>query len=193
MKRIEYCTPTELSKIPSVTVRLSPIPKTKEINTESAREVWEFSKRKITAQSGRVLLRSADTITSSFARKIEEFLSDPEHLKEHFGGKRPTDSQMAKRANFSLAKWNRLTGGTHLDIERGNAFAVAIALELDEDQIAELLYAAGFVLNYELELDCVVMYFINKGIYDMRVINETLSEFCDVQNGLDKFTFDPKK
>ena len=194
MKRIEYSDPTELSAIQGVTVKIAPIPKSAEKGaTDLAREMWAYAKRKITAKNGNVILKSADTMTSAFAAKIEEYLSDAEHLRTHFGGKRPTDEEMAKRAGFSRAKWNRLTGGTHLDIERGNAFAVAIALELNESQIAELFYAGGFVLNYEHELDCAIMYFVKKRIYDIKVITETLSQFCDVKNGLDKFTFVPKK
>lgn len=193
MKKIEYADPTELGKIPGVTVKVSPIPKeAKEGVSPLACEIWAFSKRKITSKGGRVILRGSETITNSFARKIEEFLSDKEHLDEHFNGKRPTDSEMASRAGFSRAKWNRLTSATHLDIERGNAFAVAVALCLDENQTAELLYAGGFVLNYELELDCAMMYFIKNGIYDLRVITDALSEFCDIRNGLDKFTFSPR-
>ena len=194
MERIEYYDPTELSAIQGVSVKVAPMPKgVEKTATDHARRVWAFAKRKITGRSGKVILRSAESMTSSFACKIEEFLSDQEHLDRHFGGKRPTDDQMAKRAGFSRAKWNRLTSGVHLDIERGNAFAVAIALELDEAQLAELFYAGGFVLNYEHELDSAMMYFVKQGIYDMAIITETLSQFADIKNGLDKFTFTPRK
>ena len=193
MKRIEYSDPTELAAIPGMTVKVAPLPKRVEESASSlAREVWAFSKRKITSKNGKVILRGADTMTSVFARKIEEFLSDLDHINKRFGGKRPTDTEMAKRSGFSRAKWNRLTGATHLDIERGNAFAVAIALQLDEKQTAELLYAGGFAVNYEHELDCAMMYFIKNEIYDINVITRTLSEFCDIRNGFDKFTFNPR-
>ena len=66
------------------------------------------------------------------------------------------------------------------------------ALQKRSPQTAELLYAGGFVLNYEHELDCAMMYFIKQGIYDLRLITSTLSQFCDIKNGFDKFTFTPK-
>ncbi len=191
MKRLEYYDPTD-EECKRATVTANAFPRRLEATaTDTAKKVWDFSKRKITGTFDRVLLRPADSITKVFARKIEEFLSDAVHLEKSFNGKRPTDSMMAKRAGFSRAKWNRLTSGTHLDIERGNAFAVAIALKLDEEQTVQLLYAGGFVLNYEHELDCAMMYFIKNGIYDINLIVETLSQFCDLTNGFDKFTFNP--
>ena len=193
MKKIEYFDPSEVSEIQGASVRELAFPTRLDATaTDLARKVWAFSKRKITDRLGRVIIGAADTMTSAFARKIEEFLSDEEHLAKNFDGKRPTDQMMADRAGFSRPKWNRLTSATHLDIERGNAFAVAIALKLDEAQTAELLYAGGFVLNYEHELDCAMMYFIKQGIYDLRLITSTLSQFCDLKNGFDKFTFTPK-
>ncbi len=193
MKALKYFDPTEVGEIRGASVRTMSLPSRLEATaTDTARGVWAFSKRKISDLYGKTVLNSAESMTSVFARKIEEFLSDTEHLEKHFDGKRPTDEQMASRAGFSRAKWNRLTSATHLDIERGNAFAVAIALELDEAQTVELLYAGGFVLNYEHELDCAMMYFIKNGIYDMKLIVSTLSQFCDIKNGLDKFTFTPR-
>lgn len=194
MKIIEYMDPTELMSEDGVDVKVRRIPSDLEAGlSDRAIELWKFSKRRITAPDGNLLMRYADTMTSAFAAKIEEFLSDPEHINAKFGGKRPTDEAVAARAGFSRAKWNRLTAAVHLDIERGNAFAVAIALKLNEVQTEQLLYSAGFALNYELELDSAIMYFIKNEIYDIDVIFETLSEFSDVRNGLDKFTFLPKK
>lgn len=194
MKTIEYADPTELMSEEGVDVKVRRIPSDLEEGLSyRALELWRFSKRRITAPDGSLLMQYADKITVAFAAKIEEFLSDPEHINAKFGGKRPTDETVAARAGFSRAKWNRLTAAVHLDIERGNAFAVAIALKLNEEQTEELLYSAGFALNYELELDSAIMYFIKNEIYDIDVIFDTLSEFSDVKNGLDNFTFLPKK
>ncbi len=193
MKKIEYKDPAELASENGATVQIRNIPsKLAATLTKDAIEVWNFSKRRIIDAKGKVVMSYADTMTTAFANKIEEFLSDPEHIANKFDGKRPTDNMMASRAGFSRATWNRLTGAIYLDIERGNAFAVAIALKLDEKQTEELLYSAGFVLNYEHELDCAIMYFIKKGEYDINVIKGALSQFCDVKNGFDNFTFLPR-
>jgi hypothetical protein len=193
MKKIEYKDPVELANEKGATVQIRPIP-SKLVGTLSkdAIDVWNFSKRRIIDANGKVVMPYADTMTNAFANKIDEFLSDPEHIESKFEGKRPTDNTMASRAGFSRATWNRLTGAIYLDIERGNAFAVAIALKLDEKQTEELLYSAGFVLNYEHELDSAIMYFIKKGEYDINVIKAALSQFCDVKNGFDNFTFLPR-
>lgn len=193
MKKIEYLDPQEAAKENGATVHIRKVPaKLEGTLSEEALNVWNFAKRRITDANGKVVMQYADTMTSAFANKIEEFLSDAEHIEKKFGGKRPTDNMMASRAGFSRATWNRLTGAIYLDIERGNAFAVAIALKLDEKQTEELLYSAGFVLNYEHELDSAIMYFIKKGEYDINVIKEALSHFCDIKNGFDKFTFLPR-
>ena len=190
MKKVEYFDPSDAHTIAGVSIKKKALPENiRSTATKEACDVWNFSKRTIKDFYGKTVLSPAEKMTFVFAQKIEEFLSDKEHLKKHFGGKRPTDEQMARRADFSRAKWNRITSATHLDIERGNAFAVAIALELDEAQTVELLYAGGFVLNYEHELDCAMMYFIKKGIYDIQFIKQTLSQFCDIKNGFDRFTF----
>ena len=194
MKVIEYRDPSELVGEKGISVQVRKLPASLDGKlSDTAIELWKFSKRRITDEGGNVIMQYADTMTNAFACKIEEFLSDPEHINAKFGGKRPTDETMAERAGFSRAKWNRLTAAVHLDIERGNAFAVALALKLDEEQTEQLLYSAGFALNYEHELDCAVMYFIKNGIYDIGVVMAAMSEFCDVKNGLDKFTFLPKK
>ena len=57
---------------------------------------------------------------------------------------------------------------------------------------AKLLYAAGFAVNYGHELDCANMYFIKNEIYDINVITRTVSKFCDIRSGFDKFTFNPR-
>ena len=191
MKRLEYLDPTDEECKAATVTKIAFPRRLHEGASDLAKEVWGFSKRKIVGSFDRVLLRPADSITNVFARKIEEFLSDEEHIERAFDGKRPTDSMIAKRAGFSRAKWNRLTSGAHLDIERGNAFAVAIALKLDEAQTAQLLYAGGVAINYEHELDCAMMYFIKNGIYEMDTIVKALSQFCDIKNGFDKFTFHP--
>ena len=192
MRGIKYHHPDDLRAMKGAEITVKRMPKELSDRVDGmAREVWDYSKRKITVD-GNTVLDAADTMTSAFAAKIEEFLSDREHLDARFGGKRPKDREMASRAGFSLPKWNRITAGKLLDVERGNAFAVAIALKLNEEQTVKLLYSAGFALNYTHELDCAVMYFINREIYDINLINATLSQFCNIKNGLDNFTFLPR-
>ncbi len=50
---------------------------------------------------------------------------------------------------------------------------------------------AGHAINYELDPDAAMMYFINREIYNMKYICSVLGNFSDVTNGLDCFAFQP--
>lgn len=162
-----------------------------EITDPAAIELWQAVMRQVKDASGATVLRAADTVGQSVARRIEAFLSDKAHIAAKFGGERPKAKQLYHSAGFSKSKWNRIVSGELSDITRGNLFAIAIALRLSAAQTEELLFAAGFVLNYELDLDIAMLYFINRQIYDMQTIYQVLASFCDVTNGLDRFCFQP--
>ena len=162
-----------------------------EITDPAAIELWNTVMRSVKDANGATALRAADTVGQSVARKIEAFLLDEAHIAARFGGERPKAKQLYHSAGFSKSKWNRIVSGELCDITRGNLFAIAIALRLSAAQTAELLFSAGFVLNYELDLDVAMLYFINREIYDMATVYQVLGSFCDVTNGLDRFYFQP--
>lgn len=164
-----------------------------EITDEKALELWRTVMRTVKNEKGDVVLKSADTVSQVFSRKVTDILNDEEHMNRKFPGKRPTVREIYTAAKFSKSKWGRMTGGDLCDLERGNVFAAAVALRLDEKQTVELLYSAGFALNYELDLDAAIMYFIKQEIYDLDYIYSVLSHFSDITNGLDCFMFQPKK
>lgn len=162
-----------------------------EITDPDAIALWNTVMRAVKDANGATVLRAADTVGQSVARKIECFLLDEAHIAAKFGGTRPKAKQLYHSAGFSKSKWNRIVSGELCDITRGNLFAIAVALRLSAVQTEELLFSAGFVLNYELDLDVAMLYFINRKVYDMATIYRVLGSFCDVTNGLDRFYFQP--
>ena len=60
---------------------------------------------------------------------------------------------------------------------KNTALALAVALELNLDQTADLLRRAGFALSPSSRFDLVVQYFINEGNYNIFEINEALFAF----------------
>ena len=191
MKKLEYFDPYDIKKEDGYTFdapqKISP-----DVTDEAAVELWNTVMRRVRDRDGKVVLKAADSASQVLARKIMQFMNDEEHIYNKFDGVPPKMSTIYRAAKFSSSKWGRIIGGELSDIERGNAFAIAIALRLDEAQTAELLYAAGFAINYELDLDAAMMYFIKKEIYNMDRILKILGNFSNVKNGLDCFVFQPQ-
>ena len=140
---------------------------------------------------GRKILPMPITATRSLGDTVQKFLNDPERNERKFGQEKLTAKQVYESIGMSRATWGRLTGGKDTDVERGNVFAIAIGLRLNEAEVQELLYSAGFALNYSLELDAAMMYFIKQEIYDMKYIHDVLSKFSNIDNGLDCFRLRP--
>ncbi len=193
MRKIEYFDPYE-KEAEDNCVFSAPMHIDKNIKNDTAIDLWNTVMRKVTDKSDRdrVLLRPANTASMSFAGKIQHFMNDKNHIYNKFDDTPPKASDIYKAAGFSSSKWGRIMSGELIDIERGNAFAIAIALRLDTEQTEELLYSAGFAINYELDLDAAMMFFIKKEIYDMDYILSVLECFSNVKNGLDCFIFQPR-
>lgn len=129
------------------------------------------------------------TVSRSLGEAVQRFMTDSVRVNKKFGCDKISAKQVYESIHMSRPTWNRITGGQQLDVERGNVFAIALGLRLDEQEVQELLYSAGFALNYRLELDAAIMYFIKKEIYDVDYIYRILSQFSDIKNGLDCFKF----
>ena len=166
----------------------------KSITDETAVRLWNTVMRKVTEKNDhdKVLFKPAGTASSSLARKIQQFLDDSDHIDNKFYGEPPKMKEIYKAAKFSSSKWGRIMSGELADVERGNAFALAVALRLNTEQTEELLYSAGFALNYELDLDAAMMFFIKQEIYDLDYIFSVLECFSNIKNGLDCFVFQPR-
>ena len=187
MKRIEIFDPYEAKNLMGYRISSPKALPNKPLD-KNATELW--NNVMISVKNGtKTVLARPETATYAMGECIRKFMDDEDRTYEKFGVRKLTAAMVYTNAKMSRSAWSRLMNGQLPDIERGNVFAIALALKLDENELIELLYSAGFALNYSLHLDAAIMYFIKNGIYDIDLIYNTLSQFSDITNGLDCFTF----
>lgn len=87
------------------------------------------------------------------------------------------DAEVYKRANLSRQHFSKIRKDPHYKPTKPTALALALALELDLDQTRDLISRAGYALTNASKFDVIIMYFIQRGHYDLFDINTTLFEF----------------
>ncbi|HSK67993.1 MAG TPA: macro domain-containing protein [Candidatus Limnocylindria bacterium] len=84
-----------------------------------------------------------------------------------------TDPEVYRRANIDRRLFSKLRREGYMPSKR-TALALCVALELNEDETQGLLRAAGYALSRSILSDVIVRYFIQRGIFDIFIINAEL-------------------
>ena len=87
-----------------------------------------------------------------------------------------TDPQVYKKANIDRKLFSKMRCNPDYTPSKKTAMALALALELNHDEMVDLLGRAGIAFSPSSRFDKIVEYFVEEGIYDVQTINLSLFE-----------------
>ena len=82
-----------------------------------------------------------------------------------------TDPQVYKKANIDRKLFSKMRCTPDYTPRKKTAVALALALELNHDEMVDLLGRAGIAFSPSSKFDKIVEYFVDEGIYDVQSIN----------------------
>ena len=93
------------------------------------------------------------------------------------------DSDVYNRALLSRQVFNNIKNGKVKTPSKGTVCALIFSLKLNMDEANEFLKKAGYALSNSSQFDLIIKYCIEKGIYDVNLVNEYLYSFDQILLG----------
>lgn len=87
-----------------------------------------------------------------------------------------TSVEIYKKANIDRKLFSKIKNKKDYQPSKNTAIAIALALELPIDDFNILLQRAGYSLSYAIKKDVIIIFFLEKEIYDIDTINLVLYE-----------------
>ncbi|MBM7619627.1 hypothetical protein JOC95_001479 [Bacillus tianshenii] len=97
-----------------------------------------------------------------------------ELLFQYIDERELNDAAVYKKAGMDRRHFSKIRSNPDYKPRKTTVIALALALELDSDCAEEFLNAGGYSLSGSERYDLAIRFFLERGIYDMQSINETL-------------------
>lgn len=127
---------------------------------------------------------SLDTSTVNKAvKEIKETKLEPtfkELLFQYIDKSGMTDPEVYKKAHMDKRMFSRIRTDERSYVSKKNAICLALALELDEENLKKLLKANHDYLGENNYFDIAILWCIKNNIYDIEQVNDVLYA-CDLE------------
>ncbi len=133
-----------------------------------------------TAKKYRVTHSMSEATVSN--RKIEDLMSQMDEtfsrrLLRMIQERGMSESEAYKKAYVDRRHFSKIKNDEYYAPNKKTVLAFSIALELTLDETKDLLRSAGYALSRSSKFDIIVVYFIEKKVYNMFEINDVLDRY----------------
>ena len=101
----------------------------------------------------------------------------PEYLLEYIARRGFNEIDIYKKAHLDRRLLSKLRNERDYMPSERTLWAIALAMELNLDEVLEILHKAGFTLSTHRKEDLIIKFFFENKIYDIFLVNETLDHY----------------